>query len=257
MKKVPLISIITVVYNSCNLIRETIESVYSQNLDRDLFEYIIIDGGSTDGTLEIVRDSIRSADSWISESDDGIYDAMNKGLSLANGEWVTFLNAGDLYFDNDVLAKVSRSFGVSDIVYGKYIKNYKSGPREIVPAVSISKLTLLFSMGINHQTLFIKRSLIDRFNTRYRIAADFDLLLRVLENKDLSITYVDTTIVQYDPYGFSSGSLVEDEFAIILRQHYGRIISFLYMIKVSFKRMLKAFYKFIMHNCINRYRRNI
>jgi cellulose synthase/poly-beta-1,6-N-acetylglucosamine synthase-like glycosyltransferase len=96
----PLISIITVVYNGEKFLEETIKSVINQTYDN--VEYIIIDGGSSDGTIDIIKKYEDYIDYWVSEKDNGIYDAMNKGIDLATGIWINFMNAGDLFFDNTI-----------------------------------------------------------------------------------------------------------------------------------------------------------
>jgi glycosyltransferase involved in cell wall biosynthesis len=100
----PLITIITIVYNGEKYLEETIQSVINQTYDN--VEYIIIDGGSTDGTVDIIRKYEHAIDYWVSEKDHGIYDAMNKGIFLATGEWINFMNAGDLFYNQKVLDKI-------------------------------------------------------------------------------------------------------------------------------------------------------
>jgi len=97
----PIVSIVTIVYNAAEYLEETIQSVISQTYNN--VEYIVIDGGSTDGTLDVIKQHKGKIDYWVSEEDKGIYDAMNKGINLANGEWINFMNSGDVFHDNDVL----------------------------------------------------------------------------------------------------------------------------------------------------------
>ncbi|MDB4026803.1 glycosyltransferase [Candidatus Thioglobus sp.] len=101
MNSKPMVSIVTIVYNDEEYLEETIQSVLSQTYDN--VEYIVIDGGSTDGTLDVIKQYKDRIDHWISEEDRGIYDAMNKGVNLAKGEWINFMNSGDVFHDNDVL----------------------------------------------------------------------------------------------------------------------------------------------------------
>ena len=101
----PLISIVTISYNAVNLIEKTILSVVEQ--DTADFEYIVIDGGSTDGTVEVIRKYENAISYWVSESDKGIFDAMNKALSVAKGDWVIFMNSGDCFYNNHVLSEIA------------------------------------------------------------------------------------------------------------------------------------------------------
>ena len=119
----PLISIITVVFNGDEYIEQTINSVISQSYDN--VEYIIIDGGSTDKTLDIIKKYENQIDYWVSESDRGIYDAMNKGTSLANGEWLNFMNAGDWFYSKDIFLLIADS-NTSDanFIYGNHESRY-------------------------------------------------------------------------------------------------------------------------------------
>lgn len=101
MNDSPKVSIVTIVYNASKYLEETMQSVINQTYDN--VEYIVVDGGSTDGTLDILEKYKDRIDHWVSEEDRGIYDAMNKGVNLANGEWINFMNSGDVFHDNDVL----------------------------------------------------------------------------------------------------------------------------------------------------------
>src|SRR5438105_14705 len=116
----PRISIITVVYNNVANIEVTILSILNQTYKN--IEYIVIDGGSTDGTLDVIKKYKDKISFWVSEKDNGIYDAMNKGIKVATGEWINFINSGDSYFDNDVLEKIMEAeyFNATsiDVIYG-------------------------------------------------------------------------------------------------------------------------------------------
>lgn len=117
-----LITVITVVFNGNDSLEETIQSVINQTYDN--VEYIVIDGGSTDGTLDIIKQHEGKIDRWLSEEDSGIYDAMNKGINLANGEWINFMNSGDVFHDNDVLLnfyKESKKYQNIDFFYSDSI----------------------------------------------------------------------------------------------------------------------------------------
>ena len=153
----PLISIITVVYNDIDSIEKTISSVLSQTYTN--IEYIVIDGNSTDGTVEIINKYDNQISYWISEDDKGIYDAMNKGILNVNGEWINFMNSGDFFYDNDVISKIfteEKDYENVSIIYGDHqIRRLEHS--EIFKALPLH----LFwkCMPFSHQSMFIKTEL--------------------------------------------------------------------------------------------------
>lgn len=180
------ISVITVCYNSYKTIGDTLRSVRDQTYKN--VEHIIVDGGSTDQTLEVVETEGTHVAKLISEKDDGIYDAMNKGLSRATGEVIGFLNADDLYADSEVLARVAKAFEndphveacFGDLVYvsqdnRKVVRYWKSRPYE--------KGSFARGWCPAHPTFYIRRSALDRlgqFDLTYQLAADTEFMMRYL-----------------------------------------------------------------------------
>ena len=122
----PLISIITVVFNGEKYLEETIQSVINQTYSN--VEYIIIDGGSSDGTLDIIKKYEERIDYWVSEKDRGIYDAMNKGIDVASGKWLNFMNGGDEFYDNKVIENIFKNCSYEDeyVIHGKVALIYKN-----------------------------------------------------------------------------------------------------------------------------------
>lgn len=181
------ISVITVCYNSSETIGDTLRSVQEQTYRN--IEHIIVDGGSTDLTLDIVATKGAHVTNLISEKDNGIYDAMNKGLSMAGGDIIGFLNADDLYADAEVLARVSKAFEADpnieacfgDLVYvtednRKVVRYWKSRPFE--------KGDFAHGWSPAHPTFYIRRSALNRlgqFDQAYRLAADAEFMMRYLE----------------------------------------------------------------------------
>ena len=185
MNKVLKLTVITVVYNAANRIQATIDSVIGQ--DYDDIEYIIKDGGSTDGTREIVKEAARKYKNvkYLSGSDKGIYDAMNIALAHATGDAVEFLNAGDRYAYPDVVSRamtVMRDNG-SDIVYGDVLYENPDGTTNVrtYPQSCCRRLYYLTGDCINHQVMFVKKRLFsgNDFDTSFRICADREWMLRV------------------------------------------------------------------------------
>ena len=170
------ISIITVVLNGVTTIEQTIRSVLSQ--DYANLEYIIIDGGSTDGTLDIVKEYDSSLSYWASEKDRGIYSAMNKGLKHATGEYVAFLNSDDWY-EHGVVRRVASFIDLTnaDVVYGDYYRVASNGQKTIISALPLD----YFNIGIPfcHQSVFMRRQNGLYFDERYKIAADYKMLLEL------------------------------------------------------------------------------
>ena len=177
----PLVSIITVCFNSERTIEDTILSVINQTYPN--IEYIIIDGGSTDNTLDIIKRYEKYITTWISEPDEGIYDAMNKGLSISNGTYVFFLNSDDLFYSRETINQIINKNTVSyDVIYGDVI--LCSEDLAFVSKQQNKKRTLrkILKKTICHQAIFAKKKVFDKtgiFNTKYKIHADFDWQLKV------------------------------------------------------------------------------
>jgi len=180
-----LISIITVVFNGEKYLEETIQSVINQTNDN--VEYIIIDGGSNDGTLDIIKKYEGAIDYWISEKDSGIYDAMNKGISLCSGEIVGIVNADDIIY-SDTLSKVSEAISMRDIDYvhgSVHFMNEKGvvlGEMFSLSSEDIENKKYI-DIPFPHPSLFVKKNIyreIGLFNTTFKLSADYDFSLRLL-----------------------------------------------------------------------------
>ena len=205
---IPLkISVITPSFNSEKTIEKTISSVVFQDKSCHL-EYIIIDGGSTDRTCEIINKYINYINVFISEPDAGAYDAMNKGISLATGDIIGIINSDDWY-QEDTIKIVEQEFSKNsdiDVLYSP-INNYFEG--EYVATFSpgdLEKLPIRFTL--NHPSCFIKKSaynLIGLYDLQYKIAADYDLILRLFIS-GLKFHYVDTPLAAYSLNGMSSAA---------------------------------------------------
>lgn len=176
----PLVSIITVVYNGEAHIEQSIKSVITQTYSN--IEYIIIDGASTDGTLDIIKKYESKITQLVSEKDSGIYNAMNKGLALANGEIIAILNADDYYYP-ETIQWVADQFDQSkaDVVYGDLTKlrvlNNKQYFKTIQPDINLMEQT----MPIFHPATFVKKEVYDkvgRFNENYQLSADYDFIYK-------------------------------------------------------------------------------
>jgi len=183
MSKLVRISIITVVFNDKLGLENTIQSVLSQSYKN--IEYIIIDGGSTDGTLDIIKKYEDRIDYWVSEKDKGIYDAMNKGIDVASGEWINFMNAGDGFYSNDILEKLFSSNNIKeDIVFGKSISYYKKDEVLRYENFETEKLNWYYSKTPNHQSIFIRKKIYKniKYDLCYKYYAD-TVYLREVFNK--------------------------------------------------------------------------
>lgn len=206
------LSLITVTYNSLPTLKDTVASVVSQ-CPVDL-EYIVIDGASTDGTVEWLKGEQPGITKWLSENDHGIYDAMNKGLKLATGDLVGFIHADDLLAHPNVLRKVVQFFKDedADLVYGDLEYITKATPSKVVRywksgVFKLSKLS--WGWMPPHPTVYFKRSLLETvgyFNTSYLISADYDWMLRALITH-LKVAYFPTVMVQMRIGGASNRSI--------------------------------------------------
>lgn len=179
-KEKKLISVVTVVYNDKDGLKKTIDSVKGQNFSD--YEYIVIDGGSIDGTLDVLKNESCFIDRYISEKDNGIYDAMNKGVNFASGHYVIFMNSGDAFYDHNTLFDIQNTLKTFeyDIVYGDRL--YVSDDKSIYQK-SRSIDYAIVRMPYCHQSAFVRRKLLISlpFNTTYRFAADYHQVLQFIE----------------------------------------------------------------------------
>jgi len=178
----PLVSAITVVKNGEKYLEQTIKSVINQTYTN--IEYVIIDGGSTDNTLDIIQKYENKIDYWVSENDKGIYDGMNKGVDLAKGEWIVFLNAGDRFYKSNTIEKIFLGNNYNaDFIYGDCKIVYNSKFSRIQQAGEIKNLWK--GMIFSHQSLFVRYDVFRKykFNINNKIGADFEFIYSCYINK--------------------------------------------------------------------------
>ena len=197
----PLITVVTVCYNSVDMIEKTLKSVIEQSYSNK--EYVVIDGASTDGTKKIVERYIDSIDFFMSEPDNGIYHAMNKAVTVAKGEWIIFMNAGDVFVDNAVLEKVSYSLSATiDVLYGDILTSRNT---ELVLKEAPSEIKSMHRMPFCHQAVFTRTSLLRSFpfDEKYKMSADFKLY-KQLNRENATFRRLPLPITIYDRTGLSN-----------------------------------------------------
>ena len=196
-------SVITVNLNNAEGLTHTINSVISQTFDD--FEYIVIDGGSTDSSVDIIKQNERQIDFWISETDNGIYHAMNKGVCHAHGDYCIFMNSGDSFINNDVLNKFCCGDSDEDIIVGKVSVSKKG---VVISPHPKGELTFyhLYSGSIPHQGSFIKTVLLRKYpyDENLRISSDWKFFVQSMILDNCSVRFVDEYVAQYDLNGLSS-----------------------------------------------------
>lgn len=175
------LSIITINYNNCDGLKRTIDSVVSQTFTD--YEWIIIDGGSNDGSRELIEQYQEHFTYWVSEPDKGIYNAMNKGIEKANGEWLLFLNSGDWLYDDNTLKKVFSKTYEADILYGDVMYYWpdKRG-QELERKPDNLSLSFFYSDTLCHQATFYRKDIFNthKYNEAFRICSDWALYIQLL-----------------------------------------------------------------------------
>lgn len=223
----PKFSVITVTYNAEKVLEDTIQSVISQTYHH--VEYIIVDGASTDGTMAIVdryRDRISRV---ISEPDKGLYDAMNKGISLATGDYLCFLNAGDSFHEDDTLQAMVHSISgneLPDVLYGETALVDSQGHflrmRRLSAPETLTWKSFKHGMLVCHQAFFARHTLIEPYDLRYRFSADFDWCIRLMK-KAHTLHNTRLTLIDYLDEGMTTQNRkasLKERFLIMAR-HYG------------------------------------
>lgn len=223
----PLFTVITVCYNSADDLERTIASVDSQKCR--LYEHIIIDGASTDRTPDVLKSADLSRRNYISEPDGGIYDAMNKGLGRAKGDYLIFMNAGDTFHDDSTLqvyADTIKEYDKPGIVYGQTILVDKDGryvgQRHLQAPVKLTLQSFSRGMLVCHQAMAVLKRIAPLYNVRYRYSADFDWCIQCLQHSRRNV-YIDRVVCDYLSEGLTTAnrkkSLME-RFRIMCR-YYG------------------------------------
>lgn len=197
----PLFSIITVTYNAEATLEATLRSIESQTFT--LYEHLIIDGASTDGTLHLARHDAPQQRTVVSAPDRGLYDAMNKGLGMATGDYVLFLNAGDTFHDADTLQTVADTILNNDypgVVYGQTdivdTGRRRIGARHLSAPAILTYDSFKQGMVVCHQAFFALRRITEYFDLQYRYSADYEWCIRVLQHSKQNI-YIDSVLVDY------------------------------------------------------------
>jgi glycosyltransferase involved in cell wall biosynthesis len=235
----PLVTVVTVVYNGEASVEETIQSVIGQTYSS--VQYILIDGGSTDKTLEIVDRYKDKIDIVVSGPDKGIYDAMNKGLALAKGTWINFMNVGDRFYDSKTLESVFSLPALDEfsIIYGNHEVLYDAGKRMKYPA-SLNQLWK--GMTIQHQSIFVKTERLKNrpFDLSYKYAADFDLVYDCFKNGE-KFLYIDQCMSTVSALGVSETNSIKTyrEFGeVVLKYEKNALRYRLYYKQLLLKRKL-------------------
>lgn len=196
-------SVITINFNNIVGLKHTILSVLGQTF-KD-YEYIIIDGGSTDGSVGVIEEYKDAITYWVSEPDNGIYHAMNKGVALAHGDYCIFMNSGDSFFDGMVLKRASSLVQDEDIIVGKLLSNSDGRLLFAPPSREIS-LYYLYSGTIPHQSTFIKTELLKLYpyDEKLKIVSDWKFFLQSIILHNCSVKFIDVNVARFDLEGIST-----------------------------------------------------
>lgn len=198
-----LFTVITINYNNKSGLRRTIESVIGQTFRE--FEFVVIDGDSNDGSVDIIKEYENHITYWVSEKDRGIYHAMNKGVQVANGDYCIFINSGDCFYSNMVLEKIYKYITETDILVGKVAIDEKGN---VISPPPVGELTLyhLFSGAIPHQGAFIRTELLRKYpyDENLKISSDWKFFVQSMIFDNCSVRFINEYIARYDLNGISS-----------------------------------------------------
>lgn len=249
------ISIITITYNNLSSLRRTVESVTKQRFAD--WELIVIDGGSTDGTIEYLEDLSVSNLYYVSESDNGVYDAQNKGIRMARGEYCLFLNAGDVLYDERVLELMFADNSNADIIYGNEIVVDADGKRvEYCKGVENPTFLDLYMSCMKHQATFIRRNLFEKYgmyDDGLCIVADWEWFFRVIAyHDDITLQYKDVDVSLFENTGksYHSPEICKTERQQVLNSYMSHRQQIDYDFFCRYKRLRDAERKPILTFCL-------
>ena len=242
MKK---LSVITITWNAAATLERTLRSVREQSWPH--IEHLIIDGGSDDGTLELIGRFANEQLRWVSEPDRGLYDAMNKGAAMAKGDYLCFLNAGDTFFAADTVEKMMLTFedaSAPDILYGETAIVDNAGTflhmRRLKAPEKLNWKSFRQGMVVCHQAFIVKRELFEPYNLAYRFSSDFDWSIRMMK-KATSIHNTRLTLINYLNEGMTTRNRkasLKERYRIMAR-HYGQLSTFLHHLWFVVRALLK------------------
>jgi glycosyltransferase involved in cell wall biosynthesis len=234
----PLLSIITVNRNNEIGLNKTFRSIIEQTQKN--YELIVIDGNSTDKSIDIIKQYYENITYWISEPDEGVYCAMNKGITKAKGEYCFFLNSGDYFANDSVLKNVFRNEPTADVIYGNLIVISENKVSGIIKGKEHNTFLDIYSSQIKHQSSFIKRDLFAKFglyDESLKISADWAFFIKSIGLNSASLKYVDIDIACFDNNGLSNNNpeLCETERQIIIDQFIPEIMRKDYILLKKYK----------------------
>jgi len=239
------LSVITVTYNAEHTLERTLKSVREQTYPA--IEHIIVDGNSNDGTVALIHRYENERLKWISEPDKGLYDAMNKGIKMATGDYLCFLNAGDTFYDTDTVQKIFASIDENhspDILYGETAIVDDNGRflhmRRLQAPKNLTWKSFKHGMVVCHQAFIVKRELVEPYDLSYRFSADFDWCIRMMK-KAKNIYNTDLILVDYLNAGMTTANRKASlrERYRIMEKHYGKVSTFLYHIWFVIRAIIK------------------
>ncbi len=220
------LSIITINLNNAEGLQKTMESVFAQTFTD--YDYIIIDGGSTDGSVDTIKNHENKLSYWVSEKDDGIYNAMNKGIVKAKGEYLLFMNSGDYLFNNETIKEIFENNPNEDIIYGDAMVDRGQNEKnevKVYPANLTFKYFL--SKTLHHTSSIIKADLFEKlgnYNEELKIMSDWEFFIKAICLYQASYKYLKQTISCFNPHGISSqietGALKLNERQIVLNRYF-------------------------------------
>lgn len=242
----PTFSIITVTFNAASCLEGTIQSVLEQTYPH--VEYIVVDGASKDATLQIIKQYQDRISRWVSEPDKGLYDAMNKGIRLATGDYLCFLNAGDKLYDSQTLQHMADSLQgrseLPDVLYGNTALVDEKGTflrmRRLQPPATLTWKSFKEGMLVCHQAFFAKRSKAVEYDLSYRFSADQDWCIRIMKQSDV-LHNTHQTLIRYLAEGMSTKNRrasLKERFNIMVK-HYGWFSTICYHIWFVFRAVIK------------------
>jgi len=212
------LSIVTISYNNVDGLRKTIDTVLAQE-SREAFEYVVVDGGSKDGTLELLQSHDSKIDKWVSEPDKGIYNAMNKGVGMATGDYCLFLNSGDCFHSNTVVSEILDYLSDIDFVIGKVLFLNSMQTSNVAEPLTMNRF---YNGSVPHPATFIRTDLLRKYpyDESYRIVSDWKFFLQTLILDSCSYKLIDNVITDFDTEGISATNkaLVDKERSLVLKE---------------------------------------